>query len=220
MCDRLRYTVSRGRSWSPEIRFRKRNLIRYRRSCRVFILISSLSLRSRLPDFLLQHFAGVAHALLLVRIGLAKTPDVGGHLSNQLTVDAGHGDMGLLIDGDGDAGRHVEHDRVRVAEREDHLLAPHLRAIPDADDVELALEAFGDAEHAVGDQTARQPVELAELRIFAHGSGLQLSLKELEGHARRDPLGELALRSLDLERVLANFHRDALGHRDRFLSYT
>ena len=41
--------------------------------------------------------------------------------------------------------RDVEDDRVRVAEREDHLLALDLRAVADADDVELLLEAVGDA---------------------------------------------------------------------------
>ena len=46
--------------------------------------------------------------------------------------------------GDVDARRDVEHHRMRVAEREDHLLALHLRAIADADDVELLLEALGD----------------------------------------------------------------------------
>ena len=73
---------------------------------------------SGLPDLLLQHFTGVAHALLLVRIGLAHAADVRRHLADQLAIDAGHGDVRLLVDGDVDPARDVEHHRVRVAERE------------------------------------------------------------------------------------------------------
>src|SRR5215207_2926112 len=102
MCAWLRYTVSRGRCSLPEIRFRSRSLIRTRRSSRVLIRIGffalgygllalglsalcphpSALLRSSFPGLLLEHFAGVTHALLLVRIGLAQAADVGGDLSH------------------------------------------------------------------------------------------------------------------------------------------
>ena len=62
-----------------------------------------------------------------------------------LTIDAGHGDVRLLVDRDVDPGRDVEDHRVRVAEREHDLLALQLRAVADADDVEVLAEAFGDA---------------------------------------------------------------------------
>ena len=108
-------------------------------------------------------------------------------------------------------GGHVEHDRVRVAEREDDLLAPQLRAVADADDVELALEAFGDAEHAVGREAAREAVKLAELRILAHRRRLELAVDDLEADAGRNPLRQLAFRSLNIKRVRVHFDGDALS---------
>src|SRR5882724_2979124 len=165
MCVTLRNTLSRGRTGVPAIRLRWRSWMRTRRSFFVFIFIpkpSALSpylrLRPRLAGLLLQHFAGVAHALLLVRIGLAEAADVRGDLTDQLAIHAGDGDVRLLVDRDVDPVRDIEDDRVRVPEREDDLLALHLGAIADADDVELALEAVGDAEHRVGDQRAREAV--------------------------------------------------------------
>src|SRR3989442_1177997 len=51
-----------------------------------------------LASFLLQHFARVPHTLLLVRIRLAQAADVGRHLSDELTVDTRHRDVGLFVD--------------------------------------------------------------------------------------------------------------------------
>src|SRR5688572_10661921 len=125
MCATLRNTVSRGRSSRPATRLRIRCLIRSRRSSFVLILISSSPSASRrkllgagLPDLLLQHFAGVAHALLLVRVRLAHTADIGRHLSDELTIHARDGDMRLLLDGDVDARGDIENHRMRVAEGE------------------------------------------------------------------------------------------------------
>src|SRR5262245_25355184 len=84
----LRNTVSRGRASFPCTRLRMRCLIRARRSSLVLILIVACLLGSGLPDLLLQHFAGVAHALLLVRIRLAQPAHVGGHLPDELTIGA------------------------------------------------------------------------------------------------------------------------------------
>src|SRR5687767_12883772 len=129
--------------------------------CRLDLHIDPLG--TGLPDLLLQLLAHVPHALLLVGIGLAHSPDVRRNLTHHLPVGAGHGDVRLLVDRDVDPVRDVEHDRMRVAEREGHLLALQLGAVADADDVELLLEALGDAVHGVGDQAARQPVELPQL---------------------------------------------------------
>src|SRR5205809_1593095 len=111
MCDTLRKTLSRGRSLVPAIRLRWRSWMRTRRSSLVLIL---MLLGSGLSGLLLQHFTGVAHALLLVRIGLAQPADVGRDLSDQLAIDAGHGEVRLLVDRDVDPVRDVEHHRVRV----------------------------------------------------------------------------------------------------------
>ncbi len=59
--------------------------------------------RARLSGLLLQHFAGVADALLLVGIRLAQTSNVRRHLSDRLAIDAGHRDVRLLVDRDVDS---------------------------------------------------------------------------------------------------------------------
>src|SRR5688572_21724995 len=178
MCDTLRNTRSRGRSGVPLIRLRWRSEIRFWRSFVVFIFIKSVSscqlpvasclrclsgnwslvtgyfscdwlLRSSLSGLLLEHFTRVADALLLVGVGLAHRADVGGHLADQLPVDAGHRDVRLLVDRDLDPAGDVEDDRMRVAEREDDLLALHFGTVPDTDDVEVLAEAVGHALHRV-----------------------------------------------------------------------
>src|SRR2546430_6558314 len=142
-------------------------------------------LRPRLAGLLLQHLAGVADALLLVRIRLAQPPDVRRHLSHELAVDARHRDVRLLVDRDVDASRDVEHHRVRVAEREDHLLALQLRAVADADDVELLLVAVDDAGHGVGNEAAGEAVKLPELRIVARNLRDQMTVRHFEADAGR-----------------------------------
>src|SRR6185436_4450750 len=163
MCDTLRNTVRRGLSAVPAMRFRMRNLMRSRRSSFVLILISAIRnpgseipLGSGLSGLLLQHFTRVANALLLIRVGLAQAAEVGGDLADQLPIDARHRDVRLLVDGDIDPLGDVEDHRMRIAEREVNLLALHLRAVADADDVELLLPALGDAEHGIVDQAARE----------------------------------------------------------------
>src|SRR5215472_5980208 len=121
----------------------------------IFIALSpqpSALLRARLAGLLLQDFARIANAFLLVRVRLAQSPDVRGDLTDELPVDARHGDVRLLVDGHVNALRDVEHDRVRVPEGEDHLLPLDLRAVADADDIELLLKPLGDAMHGVRDE--------------------------------------------------------------------
>ena len=100
-----------------------------------------------------------------------------------------------------------------------HLLALHLGAVADADDVELALEAVGHAGHGVGDQAARQAVELAELRVVGralrHAAWPSASSKLMPaGSACRSlPFGPCTSTAPS-----AHLDGDALGNRDRFLS--
>ena len=51
-------------------------------------------LLTRLSDLAADVLAGVAHALALVRVGLAQLADVGGDLADQLLVDAGDREPG------------------------------------------------------------------------------------------------------------------------------
>src|SRR5918995_6953184 len=132
MCDTLRNTRSRGRSGVPLIRLRWRSEIRFRRSFVVFIFIVSYQLPaasyrlpasclplpaatrwkpeagsrkllgSRLASLFLQDLSCVPHALLLVGVRLAHRADVRRHLADELPIDAGHGQVRLLVDGDVD----------------------------------------------------------------------------------------------------------------------
>src|SRR5258706_16272506 len=120
----LRNTASRGRAVEPESFLRMRARIRVRMSSLVLIFISlrSGTRGAGLARLLLQDLAHIADALLLVRVGLAQAADLGGHLADLLAVDAGHDHVGLFVDRDLDPLGDLELDRVRVAEREDHLL--------------------------------------------------------------------------------------------------
>src|SRR4051794_3360726 len=215
MCDTLRNTLSRGRSLVPEIRLRWRSWMRTRRSSLVLIL---MLLGSGLSGLLLQHFTGVADALLLVGIRFAQPADVRGDLADQLAVDARHGQVRLLVDRDVDPVRDVEDDRVRVAEREDHLLALDLSAVADTDDVELFLVAVGHAGDGIGDEAAGEAVELAELRVLGRNPGDQLTVGHLEVDAGRERLAQFPFRTLHFNGVAGNLDRDALRNRDRLLA--
>src|SRR5512145_1158931 len=227
MCDTLRNTRSRGRSAVPAIRLRCRSAMRCRRSFFVLIFMASASsyrlpalLRARLSRLLLEHFARVPDPLLLIGIGLAEAPDVRRDLSDLLPVDPGYGDVRLLVDRDVDALRDIEHDRVRIAQRKDDLLALQLRTIPDADDVEVLPEALGHAANGVRDQTARQSVKLAERGVLLERPCLEVITVHLEPDARRQRLPQLALRSLDFHRTGLNVDLDTLRNGDGLLAYT
>src|SRR5260370_12730855 len=91
------------------------------RITRILISTPISLLGAGLSDLLLQLLAGVADALVLVRVGLAKGAHIGGDLAYLLPVDAGDGDVCLLrVDGDFDAARQGKLDRMRVAKLESH----------------------------------------------------------------------------------------------------
>src|SRR3954447_11898310 len=177
--------------------------------------IGSLQLLgSRLPRLLLQHFPGVADALLLVGIRLAERANIGRDLTHQLPVDPRDGYVRLLVDRHVDPGRDVEHHGMRVAECEVHLLAPDLGAVPDTDDIEIFTKALGDAADGVRDQAARQTVELPQFGAFVKGLCLEVIAVHLEADAPRQHLPQLAFRTLDLDGVRLHVDFDALRNRD------
>src|SRR5215204_5816491 len=97
----------------------------------------------------LDTLTGITNALALVRLGLAITTDLGGHLADLLLVRALDQDLGLRRRLDRDPlGRRVD-DRVREAEREVQVLALRLRTVADADQLELLLVALRHAVHDV-----------------------------------------------------------------------
>src|SRR5262245_59712599 len=177
-------------------------------------------LRSGLPNLLLQHFARVAHALLLIRVRLAHPANVRRYLTDQLSIDAGHDNVRLLVDGDIYPGRDVEDHRVRIAEREVHLLALELGAVTDTDDVELLLEPLGHARDGVRDEAPGQAMELAQFVVLARELRDDRTGILREKNPRRRRLTQLALRALDFDCVRRDLHGHAIRNRNWFLAYS
>src|SRR5204862_4012101 len=100
-------------------------------------------------------FALVLHALALVGLGRAERADLGRDLSDPLLVDAAHQDLGRPRRRDRDAFRDRIDHVVAVAERDLQVLALQRGAVADAGDLELLLEALGNAGDEVVHQRAR-----------------------------------------------------------------
>src|SRR3954447_16788799 len=92
-----------------------------------------------------DEFARILHALALVRLRLAKRPDLGRGLADLLRIDSRDDDLGRLRHHDRDALRNRIDDVVRIAELQLQILALQSGAIADTTDLKLALVALGDA---------------------------------------------------------------------------
>src|SRR5262249_11690882 len=114
--------------------------------------------------------------------------------------------------------RDVIHDVVAQAGLHLQLLALQRRAVADAADLELALEALGDAGHQVGDQRARgaphgERALGLRTRVDLDATALHLGGDVVVQH---DLQG--ALRPLDLDGLALDGRRDARGDRYRLLA--
>src|SRR5678816_2804227 len=153
---RLRNTARRGRASVPAMLRR----IRIWRLCRaaprlatcvmVFVprsvgLLLAADLAG-LAGLATDVLAGVAHALALVRLGLAGRADLGRDLADELLVDADDREAGRVLDLEGDALRGIDLDRVAVAQVELELLAVERGAIADAGDLQALAVAVGHAD--------------------------------------------------------------------------
>src|SRR5919198_5650533 len=132
---------------------------RRRRSLRCGLVSTAMPRSSPLPDLAGDVLALVAHALALVGLGRPRLADPGGRLADQLLVDAADDDLRRLWDLELDALRCLDRDRVRIAERHLQVLAPEVRAIADALNLEAPLEAVCDALDHVRDQAPSEPVQ-------------------------------------------------------------
>src|SRR5687767_15946154 len=150
MCRGVRCTVRRA---VPVSRMLARARVARRRRRSFFVSFMALLLLAYLHHDLL---AGVAHALALVGLRRAVSADHRRDLADLVAVDALHDDLGLARRLYRDALRHREVHRVREAEREVQALALDRRAVADADQFELALEAPGDARDHVREVRARR----------------------------------------------------------------
>src|SRR5262245_5135502 len=101
-----------------------------------------------------------------------------------------------------------------------HLLAFHLSAVTDSNDVELLFEALGDAGDRVGHKATRETVELSELGIFALQLCDEIAVLLRENDPGRQRLAQLAFRALDFHRIGRHLHRYALRDCYRFLANT
>src|SRR5207244_4252610 len=114
---RLRKTASRGRPASPLTRSRRRawRLCRAAERLAVAVIRSvldvlggALLLRADLAGLAglaTDLLAGVANALALVRLGLARRAHAGRDLSDELLVDAEHSQPGRVLDLEADSCR-------------------------------------------------------------------------------------------------------------------
>src|SRR5580692_4220134 len=92
-------------------------------------------------------FVRILHALALVRLRRPESADFRGGLSDALTVDALHEDLGLARCLDGHAFRDRIVDQMRIAERQGEVLRLHRGAIADAHELDLFLEDPGHTEN-------------------------------------------------------------------------
>src|SRR5215470_19191572 len=241
MCLADLWTDSRGRSTEPAtfLRSRKwRRPLASRRavetslparlcltatvSATVLTYSVSTSLRrslTRLPDLGLDALARVAHALALVRVGLAQLADVGGDLADLLLVDALHRKPGRRLDDERDALGRGDLHRVRVTERELQVAAPQCDAVTDAVDLHLLLIALGDPDHHVAHQRSRQPVQGTRAALVVGPAHQQRAvLATLDGDRLGDPVRQRAPRAVDRHVGAIDVDVDADGNEDRQLS--
>src|SRR2546423_3022100 len=183
---------------------------------------SLITLFTRLARLELQLHVGVAHALALVGVGLAEVVHLGGDLSELLLVNAGERQRQLVLlyralGRDAlalhlDAFGQGELYRVRVAQREDDLLALHVRLVADADHVHFLREPFGHADDGVVGERAGEAARRAP--VVRRTLGLQPVAFELERDAFGDRRPQSPLRPLHLELAVVDRHRDVLRNRD------
>ncbi len=124
--------------------------------------------------------------------------------------------MRLLLDRDLNAFGNRKLNWMRIAQREDHVLAFHLGAIADAHDVEILLESGRDAGHRVGHERARQPVQRAV--FFGVALGDERAVFLLEPNSRRHADVHLALGALHFHSAVLHLNLYAGRHRNHFVS--
>src|SRR5690606_282604 len=161
---------------------------------------------------------GVLHTLALVGLGRPETADLRCNLADLLLVGTGHQDFGLGRRGDGDAVRDREQDRMREAQGQVQVLALHRGTVADADQLELALEALGDAVHHVAHDRADGAGDRHVLRLDRGEH--DVAVLDLEVHALGAGHGQGALGTLDADLGVLDVDVDALGQGNRLLGNT
>ena len=133
--------------------------------------------------------------------------------------DALDHDLGLRRALDLDAGRHLLHHRMRIADLQVQLLALRLRTKADADQRQAALEALADAVDHVGHQRAHRAAHGVGLGRLVGRREAQLAGLVAEADQRVQRARQRAERTLDADALVLDRHVHALRHGDRHFSY-
>src|SRR5215212_4688441 len=171
MWFRLRNTASRGRDPSPASRRRRRACRFWRAAPRLSVAVIRWILGlsgglllaadlAGLAGLAADLLAGVANALALVGLGLARRADSCGDLADELLVDADDGQPGRVLDLEADPLRRVDLDRVAVPQVQLELPPDERSTIADARDLERLPVAVRHPDDHVVHERAREPVEL------------------------------------------------------------
>src|SRR5215218_131710 len=216
MCLLERNTARRGRAVVPRTFLRTRRWRRSRETSRFCICGPLLR---RLAGLAQHALVDVADALALVRLRLANLANVGGHLADELLVEALHRDAG----GAGHLELHtlgrVDRDRVREAELQVDAARPRGGgAVADADDLQLLGEALRHARHHVGDQRTGETVQRAVLALVVGTTHEELVALTGDGDVDGRVVLEGPLRTLDRDVVAVERHVDAARDRDGLLA--
>src|SRR5215471_15076127 len=201
-----RKTARRGRSAVPCTFARTRRWRRMRASLTVRL--------GTLADLSADVLALVADALALVRLGRTHLADLGGGLPDHLLVGALDEDLGRCRHLERDTGARLDRDRVRVADIELEVGALERRAVADALDLELLLEALGHALDHVRDERPGQAVQRPVLPALGRPRDDDLAVALLDLHPRRNLLLQRPERAGDRDAGRLDRDGDAVGDRD------
>src|ERR1700687_619688 len=175
-------------------------------------------LRTGLAGVLLQALAGDAHPFLFVGVGRAQGANVRSHVATLAFARAADHQVGLFVDRNLNAFGNLELDGMRLAEREGNDFTFELRAVSDAHDVQILLEALRDAVHRVGDERTGQPMQRAML--FGGALGNEHAVFLLETDAEGHTHGELAFGALHFYVPVLQRDFHALRNRNWFIADT
>src|SRR5439155_21758546 len=185
--------------------------LRHRPSFNPLLLAADLAGLAGLAADLLP---GIAHALALVGLRLARGPDAGGDLADELLVDPDHREAGRVLELEADPRRRVDLDRVAVAQVELELLADLRGAIAHAGDLESLAVAVGDADDHVVDERPGQPVELAMGLLLGRPADDDRAVLLADGHVGVELTAQGPLRARDREPPPLDRHVDGRGDGD------
>ena len=113
--------------------------------------VSRLRLLGGLTQLAADVLANVVDTLALVRLGRTMAADLSGDLTDLLLVDTLDVHVGVVGNLEGDALGSLDDHGVREAQGELEVLTLLLHAVTDAGELELLLEALGNANNHVVD---------------------------------------------------------------------